>query len=140
MTRRLRGSRGSSTIEMPLAVGVLLLPIVVIVLALPQWPERQTTASSAAKQAATIYASAPDETTGFRLATEAVGEVAANNGVADGLRLELSGAWCRGCTVVARVTVAIPSIQIPFGPATGRIDWTASSAARIADFKSLGDA
>ena len=67
--RRLRscsGDRGAAAIEMPLAVGLLLLPIAIVVMLVPQWPERQTVARAAAKDAATIYANAPDAESGAR--------------------------------------------------------------------------
>ena len=40
-----RGDRGAAAIEMPLAVGLLLLPIAMVVMLVPQWPERQTVAT-----------------------------------------------------------------------------------------------
>ena len=56
--RRLQGDRGTVAIELPLAVGLILLPIAVLVMVIPQWPERQTVATAAAKEAATLYATA----------------------------------------------------------------------------------
>ena len=31
--------RGATVIELPLAVGLLLIPVAIIVMVLPQWPE-----------------------------------------------------------------------------------------------------
>jgi hypothetical protein len=73
--------RGSAAIEMPLAVGLLLLPIAMIVMLVPQWPERQTVASAAAKDAASIYAHATDPTSGAADATASVAQAAANYGL-----------------------------------------------------------
>ena len=56
--RRLRGDRGSTAIELPLGFFLILLPIAVVVMVIPQWPERQTVATAAAKEAATLYATA----------------------------------------------------------------------------------
>ncbi len=61
---RLTRDRGTAAIEMPLAVGLLLLPIAIVVMVVPQWPERQTVASAAAKDAATVYANAADPESG----------------------------------------------------------------------------
>ena len=69
--------RGAAAVELPLAVCLLLLPIAMIVMLLPQWPERQTVATAAAKDAATIYANASDPNTGAELAASSVAEAAA---------------------------------------------------------------
>ena len=45
-------------------------------------------------------------------AQAAVAQAAQNYGL-PGLALELSGSWCRGCTVTAAVTVEIPAVQVP---------------------------
>ena len=74
---------------------------------IPQWPERQTVATAAAKEAATLYATAASPGEGAAAAQAAVAQAAANYGL-DGLQLELSGSWCRGCTVTANVTVDDP--------------------------------
>lgn len=130
--------RGSAAIEMPLAVGLLLLPIAMIVMLVPQWPERQTVASAAAKDAASIYANATDPTSGAADATASVAQAAANYGLAPGtLTVQLAGQWCRACTVTARVTVTIPAITIPFAGTIGAFTWTATSSARIADYRSI---
>ena len=105
--RRFRGDRGSAAIELPLAVALILLPIAVVVMVIPQWPERQTVATAAAKEAATLYANAASPGEGAAAADAAVAQAAANYGL-DGLQLELSGSWCRGCTVTADVTVDDP--------------------------------
>ena len=132
--------RGSAAIEMPLAVGLLLLPISMIVMLIPQWPERQTVASASAKDAASIYANAEDPVTGAADAAASVAQAATNYGLAPGaLSIELSGDWCRACTVTARVTVDIPAIDLPFAGSLGSFTWTASSSARIDDYRSLAD-
>ena len=132
--------RGFAAIEMPLAVGLLLLPISMIVMLIPQWPERQTVATAAAKDAATIYANAPDPATGAADAAASVAQAAANYGLAtDALTIQLDGEWCRACTVIARVTVDIPAIDVPFVGAVGSFAWTASSSARIDDYRSITD-
>ena len=56
--RRLHGDRGQAAIELPLGFLLILLPIAVVVMVVPQWPERQTVATAAAKEAATLYATA----------------------------------------------------------------------------------
>ena len=134
--RRLRGDRGTVAVELPLAVGLILLPVAVLVMVIPQWPERQTVATAAAKEAATLYATAPSAGEGAAAAEAAVAQAAANYGL-DGLQLELTGSWCRGCTVTARVTVEIPAVHIPMIGTIGSTNWTAASSARVEDYGSL---
>jgi hypothetical protein len=130
--------RGATAVELPLAVCLLLLPIAMIVMLLPQWPERQTVATAAAKDAATIYANASDPSTGAELAASSVAQAAANYGLPAGsLTVQLGGEWCRACTVTADVTVDIPAIDVPMVGTVGSFTWTATSTARIDDYRSL---
>jgi hypothetical protein len=133
-----RGDRGAAAIELPLAVGLLLLPISMIVMVVPQWPERQTVASAAAKDAATVYANAPNPESGADSARIAVAQAAANHGLPPGaMTVEFGGDWCRACTVTASVTVDIPAVDIPLVGTIGSFTWTASSSARIDDYRDL---
>lgn len=130
---------GAAAVELPLAVGLLLLPIALVVMLVPQWPERQTVARSAAKEAATLYANAPSKSAGAELAQASVAQAAANYGLPPtALTVTLSEDWCRACTVTAAVTVDIPAINVPFtGTTVGAFTYTSSSNARIDDFRSL---
>jgi hypothetical protein len=133
-----RGDRGTAAIELPLAVGLLLLPISMVVMLVPQWPERQTVARAAAKDAATVYANAPDIATGAELARASVEQAALNHGLpASALTVHLGGEWCRACTVTATVTVDIPAVDVPLVGTVGSFTWTASSSARIDDYRDL---
>lgn len=137
---RAGGDRGAAAIEMPLAVGLLLLPISMIVMLIPQWPERQTVASAAAKDAATIYANASDPASGAAEAIASVAQAAANYGLPPGaLTVQLGGEWCRACTVTATVTVDIPAINVPFAGTVRSFTWSATSSARLDDYRSLND-
>lgn len=123
---------------MPLAVGVLLLPIAVIVMMVPQWPERQTVARAAAKDAATVLANASDAESGQAAAIAVVATAASNHGLpASAMTVEFGGEWCRACTVSASVTVVIPAVDVPFAGTIGSFTYTASSSARIDDYRSL---
>ena len=126
---------GATVIELPLAVGLLLIPVAIVVMVLPQWPESKTVASSAAQEAATLYATASDPGTGLALANAAITRHETNY-VRD-LTLNLSGAWCRGCTVTATVTIDVPAIDVPFVGSTGTFTYTATSSSRIEDYRSL---
>lgn len=138
VSRRGKGDRGAAAVELPLAVGLLLLPISMVVMLVPQWPERQTVARAAAKDAATVYANAPDIESGVELARASVEQAALNHGLAAGsLTVELGGEWCRSCTVTATVTVDIPAVDVPLAGTVGSFTWTASSSARIDDYRDL---
>lgn len=138
--QRCRGDAGSAAIEMPLAIGLLLLPIAMVVMLVPQWPERQTVARAAAKEAASLYANAPDQASGATLAQASVSQAAANHGLPAGaMTVALGGQWCRACSVTATVTVEIPAIDVPFAGTIGSFTHTTSSTARVDDFRSLGD-
>jgi hypothetical protein len=118
---------------------VRLLPIAMIVMLVPQWPERQTVARAAAKEAATIYATAPDAATGVERAHAGVRQAAANHGLPAGaMHLALDGEWCRACTVIAAVTIEIPAVDVPMVGTVGSFQWTASSSARIDDYRDMG--
>lgn len=136
--RRCAGDAGAAAIEMPLAVGLLLLPIAILVMMVPQWPERQTVARAAAKDAATVYANAPDEQSGQAQAAAVVSTAAANHGMPAGsMSIELGGEWCRACTVTVSVTVLIPAVDVPFAGTIGSFGYTATSSARIDDYRSF---
>ena len=134
--RRLHGDRGQAAIELPLGFLLILLPIAVVVMVVPQWPERQTVATAAAKEAATLYATAGSADEGAAAAQAAVAQAAQNYGLPS-LALELSGSWCRGCTVTAAVTVEIPAVQVPLIGTIGDVSWTATSSSRVEDYASL---
>lgn len=137
-TRRVTGDSGTAAVEMPLAVGLLLLPIAMIVMLVPQWPERQTVARAAAKDAATVYANAPDPDNGAARARASVAQAATNHGLtASQMTVELGGEWCRACDVTASVTVVIPAVDVPFVGSVGSFTWTASSTARIDDYRDI---
>jgi hypothetical protein len=137
--RRVAGEAGTAAVEMPLAVGLLLLPIVMIVLLVPQWPERQTIARAAAKEAASLYANAPDAASGAAQARAAVAQAAANHALPAGaMTVALGGQWCRACTVTASVTIDIPAVAVPAVGTFGGFAWSASSSARIDDYASMG--
>jgi hypothetical protein len=130
--------RGAAAIELPLAAGLLLLPMAMLVMLLPQWPERQTIARAAAKDAATVLANAPDASTGAQLASAAIEQAAANHGLPPGtMTVEFGGEWCRACTVTATVTIDIPAVDVPAVGTVGAFTWSTSSAARVDDYRNL---
>ena len=136
MTARRRRDRGSAELEMVLATGLIMLPIAVLVMLLPRWPESTSAASSTAKEAATLIAVASGPDAGIAAAQAAVDRAQAN--LDQELRLEVEGSWCRGCTVTVLISVRMPGIDIPGIGSAAAWWWTARSAVRIDDFRSIG--
>lgn len=125
MTRR---EGGFAAIELSAGIAVLVLPVAMLVLALPQWSARQGLARTAARDAARVV--------GLRgwcdlgSAEQAVRRVAVDAGLAaDGLRVTLDCAagspMPRDGSVTARVTVDMPALAIPAVGAAPGWSWTA---------------
>jgi hypothetical protein len=132
----------AAPLTMALAVGLILIPVIVLVLVLPTWAERTSDARNAARNAARSLVTATDWQTGVTAADQTVQEIATNNG------LPLSditwtpsctGSPClsRGGTVTATVTVTIPATQFPGIGAFGTVHFTASSTERVDQYRPL---
>lgn len=138
--RRGRGEDGSVAIEFPLAFGLMVIPVAMLMALIPQWPERQNVARAAAQEAAVTAVRAPTLEQGQALAQARVTETAVNHGLpADALTLSWEGQWCRGCEITAIVEVKIPAIAVPFledDISVGESTWTARSTSRIDDYRS----
>jgi len=139
--------RGHAAVELGLAVGLLLLPVALAVLAFGPWSERRVFAEAAAAEAARAAV--------IELATSpgsvVIGEMASNHGLAEGLvRLgwcgaapsELSGdtggcSFERGTEVTAEVQVWVPLVATPWGEIGGL--WAGALHSEPIDlYRSLG--
>jgi DNA-binding IclR family transcriptional regulator len=127
----MRGARDSGFVAIELAVGIsaLVLPVALVVLALPRWSERQTTARVIAREVA--RQAARDGWCGKDEAQELAQVMARNLGVPPAeLSVELActaaTALAAGSDVEARVTVSMPAVQVPAFGAVGAWSWTAS--------------
>jgi hypothetical protein len=143
MTARGRrpGDRGYVAAEFTLGVCVILLPVTMIVLALPVWAERQAMAQRAANESAREMALATSSEGGLAAAERVVTEVAANYDIARadvrGPDLSAGGDVAAGSTVVSRVTVRMPVMVIPLIGRVGSWSWTAVHAERVDDYRSF---
>ena len=136
---RWRGERGEAVIELPAAVVFILFPVAILLMVLPQWPERQGVARSVAHEAAVAMANAASFDDGAARVAQLVTEATANHGYRAGsLRLSWSGQWCRRCSVTATVTVEIPAVQVPIMGSTGAFSWSTGATQRIDDYRSIG--
>lgn len=138
--------RGHAAVELGLAVGVLLLPAALAVLAFGPWSERRVFAEAAAAEAARAAVIELDTSAG----TQVVIEMTANQGLSNDLvRLDWCGAvdfgsgavpdrcsFDRGSVVTAEVQVWVPLIATPWGDVGGL--WVGASHSEPVDlYRSL---
>ena len=128
----MRGARrregGFAAIELSAGVALLVLPVVLLVVSLPRWSERQDVARGAARDAARVVGLhgwcdvAAAERTVARAAVAAGYEPS-------GLRLALdcveAAPLPRGGVVTAQVAVAMPALEIPMVGTAAGWTWTA---------------
>ncbi|MDP9493714.1 MAG: hypothetical protein M3P87_00605 [Actinomycetota bacterium] len=138
---------GHGAVEFALAVGLLLLPIAIVVLAFGPWSERRVVAEAAAAEAARTAVVSLDLARGSQVVTV----IGANHGLPpESIRL----GWCgselvvpessiegcsleRGSEVVAEVQIWTPIIDTPWGPIGGL--WVTGVHAEPLDlYRSLG--
>ncbi len=130
-----RRQHGFVAIEFVVAIAVLLVPVVLMVAAVPSWIERRHAATVAAREAA-IYA-AESFPTDVRNADDVAIVVAANYGIPpDEIDVRLRTDDARGGQVTARVTIDMPAIVVPFVGRVGRWTYTLDYSIRIDDYRS----
>lgn len=135
--RQRTGDDGFAVVEGVAAIGLLMLPVAMIVLLLPQWPQRVSLAASAASEASAAVVNATDLSSGIAAAEQAVAETATNNGAVGALVLvSVAGEWCRGCVITVTVRAKVPAIVIPGGGSAGELSYSASASARVEDYRS----
>ena len=114
--------------ELAFGVAVLVLPVALLVLTFPRWSERQVTARVIAREVA--RRSARDAVCDRGAAQVLSATMARNLGVAPGdvmvdLDCDDGTELVPGSDVEARVTVAMPAVQVPGLGAVGAWSWTA---------------
>jgi hypothetical protein len=139
--------QGHAAVELGLAVGLLLLPVALIVLAFGPWSERRVLAEAAAAEAARSAVIELDAAAG----SEIVSDMAGNHGLDPSLvRLGWCGgepetlpggasacSFARGTHVVAEVRIWTPLIETPWGEIGGL--WLGAVHAEPIDlYRSLG--
>jgi hypothetical protein len=132
--------RGFVATEFVLGIGVLLVPVAMLVLTLPSWSERQSTARSIAREAGRSIAVA-----GWCDGAHAqrVSDVMSDNlGVASrdvSVTLDCApGRLPRGGEVEVRVTVVMPAVSIPGITDVARWHWTAVHRHPVDPYRSFG--
>jgi hypothetical protein len=123
-----RADAGFVAVELVLGIGLLVLPVALLVLTLPGWSERQSTARSIAREVARDGARASQCDLDRARALAAM--MAENLGLpGDDVQAHLDcppGVPLDGGTdLAAEVTVKMPAVQVPLIGAVGEWDWTA---------------
>ena len=128
---------GFAVVEGVAAITLLMVPVAMLVMLLPQWPQRVSLASSAASEAAATIVNADDLASGVAAATAVVAETAANNGAAGSLTLTgVSGGWCRGCVITVTVRATVPAVVVQGVVSVGSFTYDTSASARVEDYRS----
>jgi hypothetical protein len=126
--------------ELAIGVGLLLFPVALLVLTLPAWSERQTTARAIAREVGRVVAvgGVCDRSSATRTATamaENLGMAASELDVAldcrGGARLE------RGSDLGVAVTVDVPAVDIPGIGSVGAWSWTAHHDEPVDQYRSF---
>lgn len=134
----MNSERGAVAVELPAAIGLLLVPLALLVITIPTWPERQTVARSAASEAARTAVLASSWEEGTDAGDEIVALAAQNYGLdpAD-LTVSWEGAFGRGESITATVTVRMPALVVPGLTTVDPWTWSASHTERVDDYRSL---
>ncbi|HMG27442.1 MAG TPA: hypothetical protein VKH36_11590 [Acidimicrobiia bacterium] len=135
-----RGERGYVAGELAIGVGLLVFPVALLVLTLPTWSERQTTARSVAREVARVVAIAG--VCDRQRALDTGADMARNLGLPPAdldIRLDcLPGArLSRSDRVRASVTVAVPAVDFPGIGGVGAWSWTAHHSEPIDQYRSF---
>ncbi|MFN8037547.1 MAG: hypothetical protein U0V73_16630 [Acidimicrobiia bacterium] len=135
-----RDDRGFVALELVLGVGLLLFPVLMLVVSLPTWSERQTLARTAATEAARAWARAGDDLSGAADAHRVVGEIARNYDVDPAaLRVAFAGSVrVRGGEVQVTVTIDMPVRAVPGIGSLGGWSWSASHTEPVDRYRSYG--
>jgi hypothetical protein len=132
--------RGYVAGELALGIGLLVFPVALLVLTLPTWSERQTTARSIAREVSRVVAvagvcdRAAASETGLDMARNlglAPADIDVQLDCAPGERLR------RGTSVRASVTVGIPAVTFPGIGSVGAWSWTAHHSEPIDQYRSF---
>jgi hypothetical protein len=136
---------GSAPVEFAAGVALLVLPVTLLVAALPHWVEHQAAARQAAREAARAVTVAADPRAAVADAEALAREVLANHAVAAAAVLEVvvdaplgsDGRVARGEDVVARVRIRVPVTVTPLTGAIGGFTVTAVHREPVHAYRSL---
>lgn len=139
MRRFLHDDRGvSGGIDMVVAVGLLMIPMVMLVASLPRWIETRSMAELAAQEAARTVVLANAQPAGEAAGTATARQIADNNGVAgSSLTVTYLGVLDWGEEITATVTVPMPVLDLPLIGTITVGDFSTSHTERVDDYRSF---
>lgn len=128
---------GSSTaISLLLGLTFIVLPVLVLVLALPAWEQRVVDADDAARIGARLLAGAPNWAQGVSGADAAIDEAVQGDGLSQGqIETVFGGSLEPGEEVSASVTVIVPVGELPGLGFVGVMHYTATSSAHVDSYE-----
>ena len=118
---------------------LFVIPVGLLVVALPQWPEGQSVARVVASEAARAAVQQNSWGDAQNVAEAVKDEVVTSYGYDAGdVDVTLSGALARGERITATVRIRMPAIAIPGIGAVEAWDWTAARSEQVDLYRSFG--
>ena len=123
---------------MTLAIGLIMLPLVMLVASVPRWVETRSMSELAAQEAARRVVLADTQPEGEAAGEAAARQIAVNHGM-DGsnLTVQFEGTLDWGEEITARVIVPMPLLSIPLIGDFAATDYVAEHAERVDDYRSF---
>jgi hypothetical protein len=135
---------GFAAAEWVVAIGLIMLPMVMVVGSIAPWIARQTMAREISQEAARSIVLAVDLETGLAAADRLADAILANYELSlddfefVSIRLEPAGAGLvRGVDVVVEVRVRVPALTIPGFGAVAEVWWNTRHVEHVDDFRSF---
>ncbi len=136
--------RGFVAAEWAVALGLLLLPMVMIVGSIAPWLARQTMGREISQEAARSMVLADDFESGAQAAAQVAEAIVANYGLGDddwdlvSIRMEPEGAVLgRGSDVVVEIRIRVPALTVPGVGSVAEVWWHTSHSEHVDDFRSF---
>ena len=133
---------GFAAAEWVVALGLIMLPMVMVVGSIAPWIARQTMAREIGQEAARLVVLADDLESGLAAAERLADAVIANYGLSGddlefvSIRTEPeSAALTRGVDVVVEVRVRVPALTIPGIGSVAEIWWNTIHVEHVDDFR-----
>ena len=140
----LQSNDGFAAAEWAVALGLLILPLVMIVGSIAPWMARQTMVREIGQEAARAIVLADDWESGSLKAEEISASIATNYGLTNdawelvSVRTEPEEAGLvRGVDVVVEVRVRIPALTIPGIGSVAEVWWHTEHEEHVDDFRSF---
>ncbi len=129
--RTRRGERGSAVLELPLILGLIVIPFALLVLQFPLWVERQAAADDAAAEVARAVAihGLDADVDAVVAAIESARRLPSGT-----LRVGVETDARPGDPITARVVVDMPTLTLPVFGVVGRSSWTTTHTERLPDY------